>query len=436
MATCQRQPMKRTTFLLFLFIFPSHAFAFEWTMHGAIKNETAYFISGETRLDKLQNRLDVKPEFTLTDRLEFRGRALLWYDAAMDIEPNNTTDLTPSIKDHYRSYTQSKEAYFLYAANDFDLRVGQQQIVWGKTDSLRLLDIINPLDMREFLLDDFLDSRIGVVAARLNYYTYWGNREHEFEFVIVPDVKPTEFAPFGSRWAFALPSFPVGTTPVILQGDKPSWSTKNPEYGAAWRANMADWDLSLNWFHGWQDTPNIQKQLSGSNLFLTPVYSRIHTLGGSLSNVFGALVFRGELAANVNEALNASGVTPTSSITNKTTLNLAVAMDYTANHWTFSSQFFFRHIAAWRDDILEDRNSGFVSLRIATDFMNEKLKPEVTGLFSWSDQSWMLRPKVSYEWSDQIIAALGIDLFAGGNTSFFGQFSNNDRIYTELEYSF
>ncbi|PJA31070.1 MAG: hypothetical protein CO187_10705, partial [Zetaproteobacteria bacterium CG_4_9_14_3_um_filter_53_7] len=156
----------------------SAATAAEWTMHGALKNETSFFLSGEKRLDKLQNRLDLKPEASFGGGWEFRGRVLGWYDAAMDIEATNATDLTSAIKQHYRTYLQSKEAYLLYGGDAFDFRIGQQQIVWGKTDGLRMLDIINPLDMREFMLDDFLDSRIGLWAARLNWYADIGGSQH------------------------------------------------------------------------------------------------------------------------------------------------------------------------------------------------------------------------------------------------------------------
>ena len=422
--------------LALLMLASPHASALDWTMHGAVKNETGYFLSGEKRLDKVQNRLDLKPEAILSDRIEFRGRALLWYDAAMDIEGNNATNLTPSIKKHYRYATQIKEAYLLYGGDALDLRLGQQQVVWGKTDGLRMLDIINPLDMREFLLDDFLDSRIGLVAVRLNYYAYLGDNEHEFEFIMTPDAKVAEVAPLGSRWGFALPTLPAGVTPVIQNGSKPNWAIKNSEYGAAWRANLNGWDLSLNWFYGWKDTPNLQKQLTGSTMFITPVYSRMHTVGGSFSNAFGAWVFRGEVAANINEGLNATGVTAATSMSKQTTLNGAIGIDYTANNWTISPQVFTRFVTGWDQTVAEDRSSGFLSLRIATDFMNEKLKPEVIALFDWADAGWMVRPKVSYEFSDQLKGTVGLDLFGGKAIGFFGQFADNDRIYTELEYSF
>jgi len=429
--------MKRFSLLAFagLLMLPSAASAIEWTMHGSLKNETTYFISGEKRLDKLQNRLELKPEVILSDRWEFRGRVLAWHDAAMNIEPTNTTDLTAGIKQHYSTYLQSKEAYLLYGGDDFDFRIGQQQIVWGKTDGLRMLDIINPLDMREFILDDFLDSRIGLWSARLNWYTDIGGSEHEFEFIVIPDARPGEFAPTGSRWAYALPALPAGTALAVAAGDEPGWRAADAEVGVAWRANISGWDLSLNWFYGWKDTPAMQKELTPGLMTLTPVYQRMNTVGGSFSNAFGPMVLRGELAVNIGEGINRTGVTAVSSTGREITVNAAFGLDYTKNNWRISPQFFIRYLPGWNDTIAEDQASGFFSLMVSTDYMNEKLKPEMIGLYDWADGSWMIRPKLSYEFSDQITARLGIDIF-GGSKGFFGQFDKNDRVYSEIEYTF
>ena len=413
----------------------SAATAAEWTMHGALKNETSFFLSGEKRLDKLQNRLDLKPEASFGGGWEFRGRVLGWYDAAMDIEATNATDLTSAIKQHYRTYLQSKEAYLLYGGDAFDFRIGQQQIVWGKTDGLRMLDIINPLDMREFMLDDFLDSRIGLWAARLNWYADIGGSQHEFEFIVIPDARPMQLAPLGSRWAFAQPAVPAGVAVALQGGAEPSWRPSDAEAGMAWRANVDGWDLSLNWFYGWKDSPNLQKSLTPGLLTLTPVYQRMNTVGGSFSNAFGPMVLRGELAVNIGEGINKTGTTPLTSVGRKTTVNAAFGVDYTKNNWRISPQLFIRHLPGRDTTIAEDQTSGFVSLMISTDYMNEKLKPEVIGLYDWAGGSWMLRPKLAYEFSDQIMARLGADLF-GGSTGFFGQFDKNDRVYTEVEYTF
>jgi len=45
------------------------------------------------------------------------------------------------------------------------LVLGRQQNVWGKADGLKVLDLVNPQDFRELILDDFDDSRIPLWAV-------------------------------------------------------------------------------------------------------------------------------------------------------------------------------------------------------------------------------------------------------------------------------
>ena len=40
------------------------------------------------------------------------------------------------------------------------LRAGKQQVVWGQADGLKVLDVVDPQDFREFILPTFEDSRI------------------------------------------------------------------------------------------------------------------------------------------------------------------------------------------------------------------------------------------------------------------------------------
>ncbi|PCI45442.1 MAG: hypothetical protein COB41_01685 [Proteobacteria bacterium] len=420
--------------LLICFVFSTQSQATEWTMHGSLKNESAYFISGEKRWDKIQNKLELKPEAVLANGWEFRSRALLWYDAAMDIQGTRSPDLTHSIKQHYRTTTQLKEAYLLYSADSFDLRLGQQQIIWGKTDALRLLDIINPLDLREFILDDFFDSRIGLVAARLNYYPDT-DTEQEIELIIIPDAKPSQTAPTGSRWALNTPTPPAGFTVQTLNNEQPNWSVKNTEYGAAWRGNIEGWDLSANYFYGWKDSSNAFRKITPGIITVQFKHLRMHTVGGSFSNAFGAWVVRGELATNLQEGVNAQGTTFTDTVQRKTTVNAALAAEWTGHNWTVSPQFFIRHIKNWNAKLLEPQNSGFWMLGISTDFMHEKLKPEILLLADWAAGGWLARPKVSYDWSDDVTASIGADIF-GGSHGLLGQFNQNDRVSFEVAYSF
>ena len=90
--------------------------------------------------------------------------------------------------DLHRNYTQYdflREAYIDTNLGDFDIRLGKQQVVWGKADGVKFLDIINPTDFREWAQNTMEDSRIplwmGVVEKDL------GNND-SLQFVWVPDV--------------------------------------------------------------------------------------------------------------------------------------------------------------------------------------------------------------------------------------------------------
>jgi len=48
----------------------------------------------------------------------------------------------------------------------------------------------------------------------------------------------------------------------------------------------------------------------------------------------------------------------------------------------------------------------------------------------------IIRPKVSYEWQDNIKSWIGADIFYGDEQGIFGQFDQNDRIVVGMDVSF
>ena len=90
--------------------------------------------------------------------------------------------------DLHRNYTQYdflREAYIDTTLGEVDVRLGKQQVVWGKADGVKFLDIINPTDFREWGQNTMEDSRIplwmGVFEKDL------GSND-SLQFVWVPDV--------------------------------------------------------------------------------------------------------------------------------------------------------------------------------------------------------------------------------------------------------
>ena len=67
--------------------------------------------------------------------------------------------------DGNESYTQRdalREAYVDAEVNDYSIRAGKQQVVWGTADGMKLLDTINPTDYSEMAQNQMEDSRMPV----------------------------------------------------------------------------------------------------------------------------------------------------------------------------------------------------------------------------------------------------------------------------------
>jgi hypothetical protein len=75
--------------------------------------------------------------------------------------------------DSNQYYYPMREAYLDFRWDFFGsnlLRVGKQQVVWGKADFFRLQDIINPVDFgQHFFIEPFEDTRIPQLAAWLQH---------------------------------------------------------------------------------------------------------------------------------------------------------------------------------------------------------------------------------------------------------------------------
>lgn len=157
-----------------LFSFSNQAFAeleMDWELSGVAKNETALFTA---------NGPVTGERTTITDTSEHDAGELLKFENSLNFFINGTfseetmlhaqvnlvfeSEGADGYKDH-QEYTQNdylRELYLDTVTGPVDWRVGKQQVVWGTADGIKLLDILNPTDFREFVQNTMEDSRIPV----------------------------------------------------------------------------------------------------------------------------------------------------------------------------------------------------------------------------------------------------------------------------------
>jgi len=98
--------------------------------------------------------------------------------------------------DGNESYTQRdalREAYVDAEVNDWSIRAGKQQVVWGTADGMKLLDTINPTDYSEMAQNQMEDSRIPVWMLNAETQTEDGKSYQ----VVVSEAKSHKIAGIG-----------------------------------------------------------------------------------------------------------------------------------------------------------------------------------------------------------------------------------------------
>ncbi len=408
--------------------------AFTGAFDGYIENSTAYRITDESELTKLENSLNLKFSHAFGDAVNLKLEALAVYDAIYDLND----DLDVEDEDEYHAYVDPREVTLNFSFEKFEMRLGRQTVNWEKTDSLRVLDAVNPLDLREFLFDDFEDLRIPLWMANFEYYL---TPDYSLQFLIIPDMTFTEIAHAGSEFELARAAVPAGLTLTVNDEDTPDANVENAEYGLRFQGMANGWDFSLNYLYSWNDQPFKKKTLNPAtgSLTVTPAHDRMQIVGGSVVNVFFDTVVRLELAAKIGEFFSVDNPKVTDMVTEKTTLEYALAFERDVWGISWLLQGHQKHILDYEDMIAPDEETAtFFTLRVAKNLNQEEtLKTEFRAAYRVDDGDYHLNPQIEYALSDAWKTALGADIIGGGeDDSFYGQFDDNDRVYAELRYSF
>ena len=127
---------------------------------------------------------------------------------------------------------------------------------------------------------------------------------------------------------------------------------------------------------------------------------------------------------------NGDGVVP------QNALDWALGLDFNLQPETrFNVQFIQRDFFNYDPNLISDKHESWYSLYV-NHKLNDKLEAQVTWISSFNQTDYMFRPRVMWNFEKNWLFAAGVDVFKGPPISFFGRFDGNDRVYSELRYSF
>ncbi len=119
----------------------------------------------------------------------------------------------------------------------------------------------------------------------------------------------------------------------------------------------------------------------------------------------------------------------------KNYIHFLLGLDFTIWDIKMSLQLIEQQIQDYDEQILNDKNEDTVTFLISKDFLRETLRLEMFSYFDLNNDGSLARPKISYDLIDGFKIIVGFNIF-NGEEGKFGQYDDNDMVYSKIKYSF
>jgi len=399
-----------------------------WQLDGALTLGAAYNYAHDAPttgqsdyrgLSRLRAKLNLGLDLTLAN--DWRGYlgGYGYYDAAYALHGRD--EYSDAVLDEYQSEAELGEAWVQGRLNhNTDLKLGRQIVVWGKSDNIRVTDVINPLDNREPGMVDIEDLRLPLGMARLDYYVgEWG-----LSALAIPEIRFNKNAPYGGEF------YPYPT--AMPKEITPSDGGEHTEYALAANGIFSGWDLSLYWAQLYDDIPHRVLTTTGPELH----HNRL-TMSGVATNVaINNWLIKAEAAYFSGlryEALPGKQLSRTDAL---------LGLEYSGfSDTTLSLEVVNRHMNEYtpvlRSEGIEE-DIWQCALRYQGDFLHARLHllALVSAFGARLDEGGFGRYSAAYDIADALTLTAGVVSYEGGKQFPFGAFADNDRLFLDLKYSF
>jgi hypothetical protein len=412
-------------------------------------------------VSRLRTRLNLELDMDLPFEWKSRVSGFGYYDFAYLI--NGRSNFTREVKDEYEWEVDFNEVWVQgELLDDVDLKVGRQVVNWGRSDNLRVTDILNPVDIREPGLVDIEDLRRTVTMVKADYF--WDR--WAFSAIAIPEIRFNLSPVFGNDFFSATSS--LGTVGfALLREEIPSISLANTEWALSATGIYSGWDMSLYFARHWRDQaylhPNFavipgpgpgdppSASFAGSELR----HSRLWMVGAGANYTVGSWLFKSEIAwqDGIDYAISTpvdltpfggQGIVdiPVDTV-EKSRLDFMAGVEYYGiTDTNISIEVANRHIFGFREDMRPlfglQENSLETSIRLSRTFLRERLElacvAVIFGLYA-QDGS-IVRLEGRYDVIDALELSGGIVFYQKGDPVPFDTIKRNDRVFFEVKYSF
>ncbi|MBT3280548.1 MAG: hypothetical protein HOF69_02125 [Campylobacteraceae bacterium] len=344
------------------------------TIYGSLTGSADYSYQDKHTISSSKLSTNIKLEYVLDESNKIKTT----FKAYKDNQTNKDNDQYVDFNELILESTFS---------NGIDTKFGRQIVVWGKSDNIRITDILNPMDNTRPGMVDIEDLRLGRAMTKLDYYinNNWavsGILLHENRYSLMPEL--------GSDYYMPLPI-----------PNAPSNSIANTGIALSANANFEGQDIAFYYSNQYIDNTNYKSNM----------------IGTAYNKVIDSFLIKTELAYFDNY--------DTSLVDSK--IDSLIGLEYNGiDEGSISIEI------ANKDDEIQ------YAVRYTQSFFNQTL--DLTTLYSGFgkelDGGGFLRAWFEYDIDDSFSTEFGVISYQGGTKTNFELIKNNDRLFTSLKYSF
>jgi hypothetical protein len=379
-------------------------------------------------------RFQVWSRGTVGNHLGWRGMLDFRLDTHGDVDRHRWLDFAQ--RGLLQPAGAVRELYADLKVGHVDLRIGKQEIRWGRADGFNPTDNLVPYDY----LNTFADERIPVGAAKADCYV----RGARFEAVWLPSFTPSRLPRVGQRWFPSLPSTATGsgapdTAPIPLSyGDGsttyPARTLGNSQWALRWNQLVPRAEFSVSYFDGLDDlpyftiTPQPFPEAAPSTLILlNRSFYRVQVAGADFASSIGPFGVRAEAAFfNQNDPANHDHFL------------FVAGVDRTWGDWFVILQYTDQAVAGTVSNTAVFPDLGLKSTMLLR--VERTLAPaasvELKSALQLRNGDFLLQALYSRALTNDWRLKIGTTLFVGPRETYLGQFRDNGYLNLQLTYSF
>jgi len=366
---------------------------------------------------KISLFLDYEHKFENGWRVKTNAKA--YYDAMYDIR--GTEKFSKQEIDELKSEVELYDAYVEGSITDsLDMKLGRQVVIWGRSDTLRVTDILNPLDNRRPGMVDIEDLRLPVAMAKFDYFI----GDWRVTPIAILEQRFSKNPPFGSVF---------NPLPMVAPSNE---SYSDVTYALSVGGEFSGWDVN---FYAAQ-VRNDEGQLilpTASQPSPIIAHDKIEMYGTALNVLTGSWLFKTELAYFDGLKFTTTGDKEFS----RTDLLFGVEYNGIADT-LISYDIVTRNMGEYDSRLISEaiplkKHDYQHAFRVTSDFMNATLTANyLISLYGEKlDEGGFQRAWVKYELMDGVNMNVGVVDYIGGST-IFDTVKDNDMVFADISYSF